>query len=324
METEPLDIWVLTDGAAGNEVQALGLAEALARRRRTEIVLKPIASKPLAALLPARAWHFLGARKVGWPFIAYSDAVAPPWPCLVIGAGRRIAPLVAAMRQLHGVIAIQLLNPRMPATAFDLVIAPEHDRLTAANTISTLGAIGRVTPGRIAAEADIWRARLAHLPERRAVCLIGGPSKSAHWRSADGDRLVAQLATLSQDGWGLLITPSRRSDPALIARLKSACDRATTFVWDGTGENPYPGILGLAEAAVATGDSVNMVSEAASSGLPLHVFRVSKESAKLREFHHALASRGITRDFSGEIGSWRYDPLCEADRVAVEVERRLL
>ncbi|NIV88419.1 MAG: hypothetical protein GWN35_16725, partial [Actinobacteria bacterium] len=47
---------------------------------------------------------------------------------------------------------------------------------------------------------------------------------------------------------------------------------------EGTGANPYPAILGLAAAAIVTGDSVNMASEAATAGLPLHVFRLSRTS----------------------------------------------
>jgi mitochondrial fission protein ELM1 len=37
-----------------------------------------------------------------------------------------------------------------------------------------------------------------------------------------------------------------------------------------------------------------------------------------------MARRGITRDFTGAIESWSYTPLAEADRVAAEVENRLL
>ncbi|HSF93541.1 MAG TPA: mitochondrial fission ELM1 family protein [Thermohalobaculum sp.] len=323
MQSDPRSIWVLTDGRAGNEAQALGLAEALARRRPARIEVKRLAPKRWAAALPARVWHGLGARAGGWPFTGYQGAVAPPWPDLAIGAGRRIAPLVAALRRLHGIGAVQVMDPRMPAAAFDLVVAPQHDRLTAPNALATLGTIGRVTAQRVEEEAARWRRRLAHLPPRRTACLIGGPSPSAFWREEDIDRLVAELAALSRAGFGLLITASRRSDPVVLAGLRADCDPAATFLWDGSGENPYPGILGLAEAVLVTEDSVNMASEAASTGLPLHVFRISGTAPKLRAFHAALAERGIARDYGGTIEAWRYQPLAEADRVAAEVEKRL-
>ena len=95
METEALRIWVITDGRAGNEAQALGLAEAIARRRPAKITVRRVAPKAWTARLPAQLWHAFGAREGGWPFTAYSARVRrikPPWPDLVIGAGRRIAP----------------------------------------------------------------------------------------------------------------------------------------------------------------------------------------------------------------------------------------
>lgn len=323
METKRRQIWVLTDGRAGNEAQALGLAEALGRRLADDIAVRQIAPKLWAAWLPARLWHLMGTREGGWPFTGYTSGVAPPWPDLVIGAGRRIAPLVAALGKLHGVKTVQILDPQMPLAAFDLVVVPEHDRVAAANVIATIGAVGRVTPERIAAEVSAWHPRLAHLPARRVACLIGGPGKSGFWRGGDIDRLVAQLAALSRSGLGLMITPSHRTDPMVIARLKAECDPATTFLWDEVGDNPYPGILGLAEAVLVTADSVNMVSEATATGLPVHVFRVAGQSAKIAAFHSAMARRGITRDFTGAIENWTYPPLAEADRVAAEIVKRL-
>jgi len=332
METSPqpaapedlLRIWVMTDGRAGNLAQALGLAEALARLRPAAITVRRIEPKPWAACLPARLWHLAGARQGGWPFSGYLQAVSPPWPELAIGAGRRVAPLLAALRTLFGVKAVQILDPRLPAAAFDLLVVPEHDRPAAPNAVTMLGAVGRVTPARIAADTARWCPRLAHLPKPRVACLIGGPTKSAAWRDGDSSRLVNQLAALSRSGRGLMITPSRRSDPAVIAGIKAACAPAPVFVWDGIGDNPYPGILGLATAVVVTSDSVNMVSEAASSGLPLHVFRIWRESAKLRAFHRTLAERGIARDFNGKIEAWSYAALAETDRVAGEIAQRIL
>lgn len=328
---EKFRIWAITDGRPGNEAQALGLAEAVARRRPAEIRLLNVRPKVWAAALPARLWHLVslsgGARAFGWPFTGYGagiDAIAPPWPDLAIGAGRRVAPLIAALRRLHGIKAIQILAPDMPAAAFDLVVAPGHDRLAGPNVVETLGAVNRLTPGRIAAAADAWRPRLAHLPEPRVAVLLGGPSKSAFWREADIDRFVAQIAALTRRGTGVMLTASRRSDPALIAGLRAGCDPAATLLWDGTGANPYPAILGLAGAAVVTEDSVNMASEAATAGLPVHVFRIAGASARLRRFHEALSARGIARDFTGTVGTWDYAPLAEADRAAAEAERRLL
>jgi mitochondrial fission protein ELM1 len=326
METEALKLWVITDGRAGNETQALGLAEALARRHPAAITLRRVAPRAWTARLPARMWHALGAREGGWPFTAYNARVRrikPPWPDLVIGAGRRIAPLVAALRTLHGVRTVQILDPRMPLAGFDLVAVPEHDRVTGSNVVATVGAIGRTTPEIVALAAEPWRDRLAPLPLPRVAVLLGGPSASARFGGGAAGRLSVALQGLVEQGHGLMVTPSQRTPEGLVARLRDLLGDAA-FVWDQTGANPYPGILGLADAVLVTQDSVNMASEAASTGKPVHVFPLNRVGAKLRAFHAALEARGAARRFEGAIEAWEYPPLAEADRVAAEVDTRLL
>ena len=120
-----------------------------------------------------------------------------------------------------------------------------------------------------------------------------------------------------------MVTPSQRTPEGLVARLHDVLGERA-LVWDRTGENPYPGILGLADAVLVTQDSVNMTSEAASTGKPVYVFALNRVSAKLRAFHASLEARGAARRFEGEIETWDYPPLAEADRVAAEVDARLL
>ncbi|MBK0399405.1 mitochondrial fission ELM1 family protein [Limibaculum sp. M0105] len=330
METSRADpgtlaIWTMTDGRAGNQAQALGLAEAVARCSPATIVAQEVRPARLAAWLPARLWHLLG-RLPGWPETGLArdcPPPAPPWPDLVIGAGRRAAPFVAALGRRHGVRTVQILDPQMDPAAFDLIVAPEHDRLRAPNAISTLGAVGRITPDTVEAAAARLAPRLAYLPSRRVAVLVGGPGKAARWAEGDAERLLDALAALDAEGVGLMVTTSRRTDPALARALSQRLDPARAFVFTGSGENPYPGMLGLATAVIVTADSVNMASEAASTGLPLHVFGVGGMSAKASAFLDALAARGIARDFDGAIGQWSYPPLAEADRVARQVVARL-
>jgi mitochondrial fission protein ELM1 len=93
--------------------------------------------------------------------------------------------------------------------------------------------------------------------------------------------------------------------------------------WDGRGDNPYLGYLGLADALIVTVDSVTMISEAAATGKPVHVAELEGGSAKFRRFHAGMREGGITRPFAGRIEDWSYPPLDETGRVAAEVKRRL-
>ncbi|MEM8624496.1 MAG: mitochondrial fission ELM1 family protein [Pseudomonadota bacterium] len=328
---EALRITVVTDGRAGNAAQALGLAEALGRRGAVRIEERVVQPRGGAAMLPAQGWHMLGALP-GWPAMAVREAgrlLTPLAPSrLVIGAGRRAAPIVAHLAARDRVQSVQLLSPQMSLEAFSLVAAPAHDGLDAPNTISTLGSLGRLSPGAIAAAGGALpartRAAIEALPQPRVGVLLGGPSGSARWSGADADRFLDSSAALASEAHGLVVTASRRTDPRLAERLRAALPARALWLWDGTGANPYPGLLSLVDAVLVTADSVNMASEAAASGLPVHVFGISALGAKLQAFHAALEVQGAARSFRGKIEQWRYAPLLEADRVAGIVAERLL
>jgi len=325
---EPLAIWVLTDGRAGNDAQALGLAEAVARARPAEIVHHRLTLARWAVPVPAALAHAVGRAVPSWHRWALAEgraALAPPWPRpgLLIGAGRRVAPALAWMGRRYDIRTVQLLDPGMPAEAFSAVVVPGHDALAetgGANVLTSLGALNRLTPAAVAAAAAPLRDRLAGLAEPRLAVMLGGPSRSAEMSEADAGRLCLALGTLA-DRFGLIVTPSRRTPGALQAQLGDRL-AGRAFLWDGTGDNPYPGMLGLAEAALVTEDSVNMASEAATSGLPVMVFRLARLAPKLRAFHDALAAHGAARTFTGHPEFWTYPALAEADRIAAALARR--
>ena len=99
--------------------------------------------------------------------------------------------------------------------------------------------------------------------------------------AACADRLGTLLAQASRDhGAGLMITASRRTSPDNMRRIRQPLNGLPIDIWDGVGDNPYFGMLGLADHVVVTGDSVNMVSEACVTGKPVHVFQLDGGSRK--------------------------------------------
>ena len=316
------EVWALTDGRAGNEAQALGLARALLRRRSGRIEVKRIALNRWAALLPAALSWRLGVRSGGWPFSGVAEGFATlhrPWPKLIVSAGRRSAVLTAALRKVYGIPAVQILDPKLPAEVFDALIIPAHDRKRGPNVLPCTGALSGPTLLEIREAGDRFVDRVATLAKPRLAVLIGGPSRSAGFSERTGRDLLNALEQLAMTH-SLMITPSRRTPAGLRARLRDL----PGFVWDGAGDNPYPGLLAHAEAVLVTADSVNMSAEAASTGLPVHIFPIDRLAGKLQRFHQSLAVQGAARPFSGQIDAWSYEPLAEADRIAGELVARTL
>lgn len=310
-------VWILHDGKIGLRNQALGVAEAVG--------LAPIAEKRLAIrypwrmLPPALWWHALAA-----PGPA-GDQLQPPWPRLVIAAGGRGAAPALAVRDAAGgrCLAVQIQDPKISASRFDLMVVPEHDRVRGANVMVTHGAVHRVTRAKLDAAAADWAPRLAFLPHPRVAVLIGGGNGVYRLGAEEMRPLAAQLAGLARAGAGLMITPSRRTGAEAEAILRAALDGLPAYIWDGEGENPYFGILGLADHVVATADSISMITEASATGKPVHVVALPGGSAKFERFHKGMRDSGITRPYTGELTVWAYPPGDDTARAGARIREMM-
>jgi uncharacterized protein len=312
---EQLTIWTVTDGRAGIENQALGLAEAIARRAPATIFKKRIGIRT--------PWRWLPPGFVPMARAALSqdsDVIDRPWPDIWIGCGRASVPLsMGAKSWSNGKsLIVQLQDPRVNPREFDLVIPPRHDDLEGANVLASLGALNRVSPERIAAETARYPGVLPALPGPCFAVLIGGKSKRQSIGAKRRTDIAAALQRLkSETGGSLLVSLSRRS--GLVAEWQTAfaaAGDAPALLYAGDGPNPYFAMLAAADAILVTADSVNMAAEAASTGKPVFLLPVDGPSGKLAAFHDALIEQGAARWFVGAFEQWDYSPLREADRIA--------
>ena len=294
-------IWAVHDGKIGMANQVLGLAEAVGL---------PFTEKRIAVRVP---WRHLAPNLWVQPLSALGpdgDPMDPPWPDLVIACGRNaVAPALAVKRANAGrTLWVQIQDPRFARGRADLLVVPSHDPARGANVVVTLGAVHRVTPGRLAAEAARLGDRFATLPRPLVAVLVGGDNRVYRFAPDRFAAFAVQLAALARRGYGLMVTPSRRTGPEAEALLRERLAGLPAYVWDGTGDNPYFAMLGLADATIVTADSVSMVSEAAATGKPVHVVPLDGGSDKFSRFHEAMAQSGITRPFRGQIEQWTYVP----------------
>lgn len=263
-------VWVLTDDRPGNSSQSLGLAEALGW---------PFERKELRMTwLSALHNRLLGASRAGVDRASRAE-LAPPWPDLVIAAGRRCAPVARWIRlQSGGRSRLVLLGRKGGdhADDFDLVVTPAYARLFAhPRRIRVEAPLHRIAPAVLAAAREAWRARLEALPAPRCTVLIGGNSGQYRLDAAQmrelGDALARRCA---ENGGSLLVTTSRRTPPDAVRALREATRGAPgAFHAAGdAGDNPFLGFLAWADAFVITADSESMLAEAASVGRPLEIF----------------------------------------------------
>jgi mitochondrial fission protein ELM1 len=312
--------WVMSDGRAGMEIQCLGLAEALG----LDPVVKRVAGRrPLRWFTP---WLRPGAL---WNLRRSSSPLEPPWPDLIVASGRQpIAPALKirqlARRQGQRVHLVQIQDPAFDPRRFDVIVAPKHDPLRGPNVVFTLGSMHRVTPARLAEAGRRFAGEVTALPRPLVGVLLGGNSRVHRFTAARAAALGGELASLARSsGAGLWITASRRTPPEILAALLAPLGGLPHRVWDGQGENPYFGILALADLLVVTEDSVNMTSEAVAAGRPVLVAPLEGGSDKFAAFHAEMRARGFTRPFAGRCEIWTQQPFDEPGAVAAEIRRRI-
>ncbi len=316
-----LKTWIVTDGRLGMINQCRGLAAVLgveALEKKIELAAPWCWLPP--AITPARLSVLSKS----------SDDLSPPWPDLLIGTGRKsVAPALAVKRASGGqTFCVQIQNPDVALNKFDLVIAPGHDRLNGSNVFNTLGSLHGVTAAALGDARTQFADALASLPRPLVAVLLGGNNAVYRMDEAVAARLADNLATLADSrGCGLAITASPRTPDHAVARIKErlAGELASSkaVFWDGTGANPYLGYLAHADAIVVTCDSVNMVTEAAATGKPVHVLELAGGSDKFRQFHVAMREAGITRPFNGTVEQWSYTAPDDTANAAAEIRHRM-
>ena len=117
--------------------------------------------------------------------------------------------------------------------------------------------------------------------------------------------------------------PCGRTDPAVTAVLHEALTPLGGWVWDFTGDNPYFGMLALADMIVVTQDSVSMISEAAATSVPVMVAPLPGKSRRQGLFLKTMMDAGRVRLFDGRFDAWPVEPLNDTPLAAAEMTRRL-
>jgi mitochondrial fission protein ELM1 len=309
--------WALTTGEAGMQTQARGLASAVA----ASVEEKVVRLRPMWRRAPA-----------GFPFLLEgvdpsSDALAPPWPDLIVTCGRRAAAVGLALKAKAGgrVKLVHVQDPQTSPRGFDLVVAMPHDRVSGPNVLKVETALHDVRPARLAAAARLWGPRFAELPKPHVGVILGGSTARVELGLEQAHRLQEALTRLhAQLGGSLLIVPSRRTPPAVIRYFEvMARMRRGAWVWSGEGDNPYLGVLAVSERLVVTADSISMLSEALATQAQVEVFALPLRGRHDR-FVAGLLERGLIQPFTGEARPARPRPVIDATGEAARAVRELL
>eukprot|EP00743_Colponemidia_sp_Colp-15_P002632 GILK01002851.1.p1 GENE.GILK01002851.1~~GILK01002851.1.p1 ORF type:complete len:386 (-),score=12.83 GILK01002851.1:31-1188(-) len=323
-----LSVLVLGNGAAGAENQALGLADALQLPSRFVRCPVPAPWSKLPAYLHSGLVHTLPASMslTGLNACANPDIFKAPFPDIVIGCGRTVAPVSVAIRRLSNFrsFTIQIQNPRAPRSLFDLIVTPEHDNrsvlklLAPSNVVFTRGALHRVTPSSLNDNANVLQDVLGPLNQHVVCILLGGASKHFPF-TIDmvrdlAETLISQLQS-SPVPLTVVISSSRRTpsfaSPLLMNELLAAHTQGRLVMavdvklWTLPSNLP---LLAAAHSIIVTCDSISMMSESMAANKPVFVAGTRMCTGKLKSFVQSMVSHHLIQ------------PLEQFDTIAADSE----
>lgn len=314
-------VWLITDNKPGHRNQLKGLANRL------------------RALADARV-HWIDAAVHHVPLwralLARSPELDPslPSPDLIVAAGTGTHRLLLSLRHHRKARTLILMKPGFPLALVDGAIIPAHDEVAeSAKVCVTEGAINAVSP-------------MAKVTDKNdALVLVGGPSHHFKWQE---ETLLDQIGDLiaRYPGWHWTLADSRRTPNSMARALAGLQVSALTRSPPRGHENPgaevrfvshhdtYEGWLShqlaASRAVWVTPDSMSMVCEAATSGVPTGLLDIEEHTG-------SRVSRGVARLCQlGYVARWpehaavmgqtpRQAPrLWEADRAARWVLSQLI
>lgn len=285
MKAMPI-IWVLKSFRAGDNAQAL----ALAQRIGGIVVEKQMAFNRLA-MLP----NFLTGSSIRMLTNEARSLLAGPWPELVIATGRRTAVIALWIKKQSAdkTKIVQLGRPRLPLHMFDLVITTPQYGLPAGDNILHLPlpfVAVRKTP------TDSFRDHWKHLPKPWIVAVVGGPKFPLKLGRAELSAFGVAVARLAKEKSASVILLSSPRSP--LDSLSIVSEKITRPKWlPSPGQpNAYGVALTSGDLFCVTSDSVSMVAEMLMTVKPVYVHQLPESPL----MPHWNANSGIFAKLAGK------------------------
>jgi mitochondrial fission protein ELM1 len=315
VESYLMRVWTVSEVKAGTLTQCLGVAHHIDPEPHTVVVQKALKRWQTGLFSPYRK-------------------LEQPEPDVIISCGRmaprHVFAIAAACKKPPFTVHLQTPQPEF-TQRYNLAFVSRHDWTEEKSNIPTFrqmsGVPHQITKSLLQKTRPEARARWVKEQGRAIAVLIGGSNGAYAYDGETIARLIHAIRQLAAEGWTVLVSTSRRSEPTILRHLLELKDDRIV-VWDRSGENPYRDFLAAADAFLVAKDSITMNCEAATSGRPVFSFDLARiESDKLQKFERfhddMMNGLGLTRPFEGKIYEYPYEYTNESLRLANIVKEEI-
>ena len=245
-------------------------------------------------------------------------------PTYIITCGKRMAGISIFIKSelKDKVRTIHIQNPGVSIKYFDLLIIPEHDRVTRSNVIQTKGALNFFNYSELKNKYEYLKQN----NEKTILLMVGGKNKRYTPQSIDYLNLSMKIIkTIKNTNGKLLLSVSRRTPQKAVRILDELFSKHLNNyeILSISENNPYPDILKSIDYGIVTSDSVNMISEIATTPIPLFIYKFPKETGKILNFLDDLESLGVIKIFENKLFTYNKTQLNTNQDTALKVSKFL-
>ena len=304
---------LLTEGLHGMISQTEGLAKAL----NFDYIHEKIELNSFWKLIPT---SFTPVKK-----FVFKNQIEQDFD-VIISCGRKsiIPSLFLKKKSKKKIINIHIQNPKIALKHFDFVVCPEHDNLEGPNVLRTKGAIHYLTLEEINNSKDYLLNKLDR--DKDVITLIlGGPNKYYNYSDENMISIFSIInRMLKEHNLQLVVIPSNRTPKKTIELSKEYFTDNRTVI-DVVDKSAYLSSLALSKYLVVTCDSTSMISEAALTGKPVYVAMIPalRNDKRFQRFRSLFEKLNIIKILDNKLETWNYEKLNEADRIALEIKRKI-
>ena len=245
---------------------------------------------------------------------------------IVISCGRKsvIPSLYLKNKYKSKIINIHIQDPKVSLNNFDFVVAPEHDRITGSNVLTTKGAIHYLTKDELVLSQNYLKSKVD--PKKKIVSfIIGGPNKYYSYNESVIDGIFSRVKkSFIQNNYQAIIIPSMRTPKKIIEMAQNHFDNHQIVI-PNVDKKAYLSSLQLADHIIVTCDSTSMISEAALTGKPIYVAQMPaiKKNNRFKDFFELFESLNIIKSLGTSVEDWNYEKLDETQRISSYIKDKI-
>ncbi len=247
-----------------------------------------------------------------------ADQLVAPWPDIIINGHPSTAAIAMMVKQRshNKSFLINVHRPEISHSSFDLIIAPEHEKIQASNVFPITGFLNGIKPEKLSKKNYAYT--FDHLPTPQILVLGGDEAQTVLLSDTEVAHIADDLSQLQNKIGGTLII-SQTLDPD--HRLKAKVDtiqKTPAFFLDQ--DHPLIGAFAWADIIVCVGDEIANLSKACSTGKPVLHYKLNHATPYgFAEFYQKLLSMNMIATIHDNLSQATYHPLREAERVASHI-----